>query len=91
MENKIKFEEAGRIGMGNPYTPTELHIYTNGKVGLDCNNPSDKLNIKLSDSIEDIINSLQETAQTEEDYILIDEFRDTLGKARDIERYSELF
>lgn len=51
----------------------------------------EKLNIKLSDSIEDIINSLQETAQTEEDYNLIDEFRDTLGKARDIERYSELF
>ena len=62
-----------------------------GNVGMACQNPSERLDIKLSDSIEDIINSLQETAETEEEYKLIDNYRDTLGKARDMERYSDLF
>jgi len=57
-----------------------------GNVGMSCQNPNKRLDIKLSDSIEDIINSLQETAETEEEYNLIDNYRDTLGKARDIER-----
>jgi hypothetical protein len=62
-----------------------------GNVGMSFQNPSERLDIKLSDSIEDIINSLQETAETEEEYNLIDKYRDTLGKARDMERYSDLF
>jgi hypothetical protein len=66
-------------------------INSEGKVSMSNQNPSEKLDIKLSDSIEDIINSLQETAETEEEYSLIDKYRDTLGKARDMERYSDLF
>ena len=62
-----------------------------GNVGMSTQNPNQRLDIKLSDSIEDIINSLQETAETEEEYNLIDKYRDTLGKARDMERYSDLF
>jgi hypothetical protein len=62
-----------------------------GNVGMSWQNPNQRLYIKLSDSIEDIINSLQETAETEEEYNLIDKYRDTLGKARDMERYSDLF
>jgi hypothetical protein len=91
MENKIKFEEAGRFGIGAPKFPSELHIQSNGNVSMSTQNPNQRLDIKLSDSIEDIINSLQETAETEEEYNLIDKYRVTLGKARDMERYSDLF
>jgi hypothetical protein len=62
-----------------------------GNVSMSTQNPNQRLDIKLSDSIEDIINSLQETAETEEEYSLIDNYRVTLGKARDMERYSDLF